>query len=269
MKDLKQIIRKLKSRLKMNEFYNYVLKDIYYNIFSHDLCYQYLFNTINLNRVIEYSYHNYFISSDNIEDVSTNIIERIAGKYLFIRGDEYEIYWFKTFTILNNYHSKQSKLFNSVIQKNPEFKNLINELTQVRLKDYIIDINFIYTLLHPDSVIYKYIKSNSYDKVLDKLVDDIINQGFATKIDLIMKDITTPVDKENHNTYKFIPFDDSLLDIDEACESDMDFNTLYKAFINDVDILSDVYKEEQLSDSFIDDFHLKDYQLYEHVDSAK
>lgn len=95
MKDLKQIVTKLKSRLTIDELYMYVIQDIYFKVFiDHVYCY-YFFITINLKKVIEHVYYNYFITWDNIEDVSMNIIELLLDKHLFIRCDENEPYGIK------------------------------------------------------------------------------------------------------------------------------------------------------------------------------
>ena len=75
MKDLKQIVRKLKSRLTLEELYIYVVLEIYYKVFINYVYFYHVFNTINLKKVVEYVYNNYFVDWDNIKDVSLNIIE--------------------------------------------------------------------------------------------------------------------------------------------------------------------------------------------------
>lgn len=163
--------------------------------------------------------------------------------------------------LLNNYYTKQSKEFNLIIQKNPQFKNLINDLVGVRLKDYIIDINFIYSILHPDSILYEYIKTDFYDVVLDKLVDYMIENGIAKKIESISKDITLPVGLFNYPLNEDLYFEHSIIDM-ESIFDDSDMHLLYCAHIENFDILTDVYCMEQLSDSFVEDFDLMGYQLY-------
>lgn len=252
MKDLKQIVRRLKSRLTLEELYMYVVKDIYYKVFIQDV-YYYHFNTANLKKVVEYAYNNYFISWDNIEDVSMNVIELLIDKYLFIFCDDDEPYWKNEYILLNNYYTKHSGLFNSIAERKPEFRNLIDDLTSVRLKDYIIDINFIYTILHPDSVIYKLVENESYERELDKLFDYVISSGIAKKVDSVVKEITCPIGLFNYPLYEEIYFNNTIIYL-EITFNESDIQLLYDAYIEDFDILNDVYGLEQLTDSFVEDF---------------
>lgn len=250
MKDLKQVVRRLKSRLTPDELYMYVVKDIYYKIFIDHVYYYNFFNTINLKKVIEYVYYNYFICWDNIESVSMNIIELLLDKYLFIRCDENQPYKIKEYMLLNNYHTKQSKEFNSRIENRPQFKNLINDLVEVRLKDYIIDINFIYSILHPNSILYEFIDSDSYDVVLDRLVDYMISIGIAKKIESITKGITLPIGVFNYPFHEEI-YLDRLENWDKLIE-DYNMHLLYCAYFENFDVLTYVYGYEQLSDTFVE-----------------
>lgn len=260
MKDLKQIVRRLKSRLKVEDFYMYVFKDIYFKVFIQEVYYNNFFNTINLKKVIEYVYYNYFITWDNIDDVTMNIMELLLDKYLFIRCDENEPYRIQEYMIINNYYTKQSKLFNSICLKRPQFNSLINDLVQVQLSNYIIDINFIHSLLHPDSILYVFIiKEYSYDVVLDRLVNYLISNKIASRIDSITKWITKPVGIFN------FPFNEKIFFADRAewdTIDNSDIQLVYDTYIEDVDILKCVHGLEQLSNSFVEDLQLKGYLLY-------
>lgn len=260
MKDLKQIVRKLKSRLTLEELYIYVVLEIYYKVFINYVYFYHVFNTINLKKVVEYVYNNYFVDWDNIKDVSLNIIELLVDKHLFIFSDENEPFRIREYIILNNYYTKQSKEFKSFIKKKPKFKNLINDFVQNRLKDYVIDINFIHSILHSDSILYKFIETDCYDGVLDKLVEYMVTHRIATRIESITKGITTSVGIFNFPMYEEIYFLESKHWDTRFHETDIQI--VYDAFKYDVDILYAFFGKNQLSSSYTEDFDLVDYIMY-------
>jgi len=265
MSHLKEIVRKLKNRVPIEEVYMIVLEHIYSKIFLDYIHYYYYFNSINLERVAVYAYNNYFITWDNMRDFKMNIIDILLYDFLFMRSDECPYSTIKPHRVLNNFHTKQSRLFNTIIESKPEYNNFLFDLTEVKLKDFIIDVNYIYTLLHPDSVLYKLINENSYEDVLNKLSDFMIENKIAVRIDkIINKDIILPISIFNYP----IGYDDYSVPIDEEDSvRNLDFiemSMFYSGFIDNWDILNHVYGKTQLRDTYIDDFYVsKNYMEYD------
>ena len=256
MESTRQKIRKYKSRVPLDELYINTIEGIYYKDFIQGAHSYYFFNTINIERVVRYAYNHYFITWDNLKDVITNILEVFEGGFFYIRCDEDPPYRITEYMILNSFHTKQSRLFNTILETKPEHQSLIKELVEVRLRDYIIDVNFTYTILHPGSVLYQYIEKYNYEEVLYKMVEHMIQNKIALKIDrIITKDILLPI---NIFIYPFnIEF--YLEAIDEKIKlydrnHHGDISLIQYAFSEGIDILSQILHEDQLSDTYIDDF---------------
>ena len=256
MESTRQKIRKYKSRVPLDELYINTIEGIYYKDFIQGAHSYYFFNTINIERVVRYAYNHYFITWDNLKDVIINILEVIEGGFFYIRCDEDPPYRITEYMILNSFHTKQSRLFNTILETKPEHQSLIKELVEVRLRDYIIDVNFTYTILHPGSVLYQYIEKYNYEEVLYKMVEHMIQNKIALKIDrIITKDILLPI-----NIFIY-PFDIEfyLEAIDEKIKlydrnHHGDISLIQYAFSEGIDILSQILHEDQLSDTYIDDF---------------
>lgn len=269
MNSITRKIRKYKSRIPLDELYIHIIEEVYYKIFINDIHCYYFFNTINFERVIKYAFNTYFITWENVQDFTVNLVEVLIDKFTFIRCDENEPYRFKEYMILNNFHAKQSRLFNTILESKPEYQNLVRELVEVRLQDYIIDVNFIYTILHPESVLYQYIEEYLYDEVLDKMVDYMIINKIAYKIEnVITNDILLPVSIFNFPLNLDFYLESTISEKDRLLKSNIrnDVSMVLSAFLNGWDILTDIYRKNQFSDSYIDDLLVNDkYMEYDQV----
>jgi len=85
MKNLIPIIRKLKSRMTVEDVYMYVFEDLYYEIFLGEGIHYYNFlNLVNIDKIIPMLYNHYFIDMDNIDRFSANLLDKIVSDFIFI-----------------------------------------------------------------------------------------------------------------------------------------------------------------------------------------
>lgn len=260
MENLRNKIRNYKSRVPLDELYINIIEEIYHKDFVQGSYSYYFLITINIERVVRFAYNNYYIIWDNLKDITDNILEILCGKFIYIRCDENPPYRIKEYMILNSFHTKQSRLFNKVLETKPGYQNLIKGLVEDRLRDCIIDVNFIYTLLHPNSVLYHFIERFSYEEVLNKLEEYMIQNKIALKIEkIITNDIFVPIGLFNYPFYlEFYldSIDEEIRLYDRNHKSDI--SLILYAFQEGIDILSQIFLEEQLSYTFIDDFIVND-----------
>ena len=184
-------LRLIKSRLNYDDFYMYVFENLYYRRYSR-IKYSYILNIKNLDKILKYVYMNYLITYENVDDFTANLFEDINEAFYFSYNKDiyledtffyYKNIEFEEFNefILNQYCIKRSKKYNDLVEKKPEFQNLIIDLEN-EFKDFILNLNFMYSILHPNSIVYKLSDNFSYADVLSKLKNYMIEKGIAIQL---------------------------------------------------------------------------------------
>jgi len=250
MKNLKETVRKLKSRMSFEDVYMYVYEYLYYEIFLGEGIHYYNFlNVVNIDKLIPLLYEHYFIDRDNIDRFSANVLDKIVRDFVLIRSDENEAYNESNVVILNRYYVKQSRKFNSLIESNPEYTNLIKDITK-GLESYLVNTNFMYSLLHPDSILYSFIDKYSYSELIIQMQEYMIDKGIAISLDSYL---TSGYFKDKDIVRKYVT--EELFSVRLYSETDIPNNIMlvHYAFFDEWDIMR-IYNLKQLTDSFIDDF---------------
>ena len=259
MKDLRRIVRKLKSRMTLEDVYMYVFEDLYYEIFlGEGINYNNFLNLVNIDKLIPVLYNHYFIDRNNIDRFSTNLLDKIIKDFIFIRCDENEAYDESNVVLLNRYYTKQSQKFNALVEVNPQLKNLIYDIT-IGLEGYLINTNFMYSILHPDSILYSYIDKYSYKDIVTQMQNYMISNGIAVSLDSYLTGGYFE-DKGIEKQYEA----QELFSIRLKSGADISDNTMlvYDAFMGEWDVMN-VYNSSQLTDTYIDDFTIGEgYRVY-------
>ena len=189
-------LRLIKSRLSYDDFYMYVFENLYYRRYS-GIKYSYILNITNFDKLLYYAYSNYLITYGNVDDFIANLFKDINKAFFFCYNED--IYFENTFLcykniefeefnefILNEYCIKRSKKYNDLVEKKPEFQNLIIDIEN-EFKDFILNLNFIYSILHPDSILFELSNKYPYSEVVIKLKEYMIEKGIAIPINSFNK----------------------------------------------------------------------------------
>ncbi|MDD4990969.1 MAG: hypothetical protein PHR83_01945 [Paludibacter sp.] len=259
MKDLRTIVRRLKGRISIEDIYMYTFEYLYYEIFLGERINYYNFlNLVNIDKLIPVFYHHYFIDRDNVDSFCSNLLDKIIKDFIFIRCDENEAYDESNVVLLNRYYVKQSMKFNALVKLNPEYNNLIYDIT-IGLEGYIINTNFIYSILHTDSILYSFVDRYSYNEVIVQMQDYVIGNGIAVSLDSYL---TGGYFKDNGIIRQYES--QELFSIRFESGSEISDNTMlvYEAFMGEWDALN-IYNSTQLTDTYIDDFNVGEgYRVY-------
>lgn len=202
MKDLRKIVRRLKSRIPYDELLYLVHKyvnSINFNLDHNNyIFYRYHYNTINLVRIVNYCYHNYLITYNNIDDFKINVAEILIYRFFYnSHNNDDGTYALDLYPILENFRSTGLQF--SINEVKIGYDNFIKDLTEVRLKDYIIDVNFIDSQISYYPELFEVLQSHAYEEALELFEDYMVRNKIALKIeDIITKDIVSPISIFNY-----------------------------------------------------------------------
>lgn len=184
-------LRLIKSRLSYDDFYMYVFENLYYRRYS-NIRISYILNITNFDKLLKHAYMNYLLTYENVDDFIANIFNKISEAFYFIYNED--IYLEDTYLyynniefvefydfILNQYSIKNSRNYNDLVERKPEFQNLIVDLEN-EFQDYMLNLDFMYTILHPGSIIYEFAENLSYKDVLFELKNYMIEKGVAIQL---------------------------------------------------------------------------------------
>lgn len=263
MENIRKKIRLIKSRMSYIDVYMYLFEDLYWGKFINKRRYCYhILNVANVDKILKTLYNNKCITYDNIDIFIANLHENIKDWYFFSYCNENYFYdiWFKT--VLNKYYTKQSLAFEELVKSKPEFKNLLTDIEK-ELSDYILDLDFMYSMLHPTTVIYTPADNYTYTEVVLKLKEYMINEGIAIPTSNL---INLNLFKQNESIVRKFEIEDLFSDRINVNSQNLDYWTdaVYNALINDKDI-SDMYHQNKLTDTYIDydimcDNYIVEYQ---------
>lgn len=250
MENIRIKIRLIKSRISYIDVYMYLFEDLYWGKFidKRRYCY-YILNVANIDKILPVLYNNKFITYDNIENFIANFYEYIEEWYYFSYCNENYFYdtWFKT--VLNKYYTKQSLAFEELVKVKPEFKNLLTDIEK-ELSDYILNLDFMYSMLHPASVIYTLADKYTYTDVVPKLKEYMIDEGIAIPINSFLENDLLKPNKSIVREFKKEELFSERIKVNSQ-ELDYWTDAVYAALINDKD-MNDMYSQNKLTNTYID-----------------
>lgn len=253
MNDLKSKIRLIKSRMPYEELYMSVFEDVFWELYiKEERNYYNFLNVVNLDKILLVLYNNNFITYDNVDDFSANFFEMIDERYYFCYSNENGAYNSSNEILLNKYYTKQSLVFNSLVKEKPEFKNLLTDIIK-EFDDYILNLDYLYSILHPTSVIYSLAEEFLYLEVIVKLKEFMIEEGIALPINsLLGNDLLKPNESIDRKLKPVGLFKDRLEEYgDDMYMSEFWSGAVYYALIENRDI-NELYYQNKLTDTYID-----------------
>ena len=260
MKDLKVIVRKLKSRMSYEDVYMSVFEDLYWEIYiKNERNYYNFLNMVNLDKIIPVLYYNYFITYDNINDLSANLFELLNERYYFIYCNENDAYNCTDTILLNKYYTKQSLAFNALMEDKPDFQNLTKDIID-RFNNHILNLDFMNSILHPTSIIFSLAQKYSYTEVVNQLKDYMIEEGIAIPLSSFVE---RNLLKSNKSIVREIKpkglFIDRLKGYEKEEEMHFWSGAIYYALIQNRN-MNELYFRNKLTDTYIDnDIISEDY----------
>ena len=263
MKNLKETVRKIKSRMSIEDVYMSVFEDLYWEIYiKNERNYYNFLNMVNLDKIIPVLYYNYFITYDNINDLSANLFELLNERYYFIYCNENDAYNCTDTILLNKYYTKQSLAFYALVEDKPEFKNLINDLIN-GFDNYILNLDFMNSILHPSSIIYSLAQEYSYTEVINHLNDYMIEEGIALPLSSFFeRDLL----KSNKSIVRELKpkglFIDRLKEYEKVEEMHFWSGAIYYALIENRN-MNEMYYRNKLTDTYIDNDIISEYYIAE------
>ncbi|MEA4983218.1 MAG: hypothetical protein VB066_10940 [Paludibacter sp.] len=245
---------------------------------------------------------NYLLTYENVDDFIANIFNIISEAFYFIYIED--IYLEDTYLyynniefvefydfILNQYSIKNSRNYNDLVERKPEFQNLIVDLEN-EFQDYMLNLDFMYTILHPGSIIYEFAENLSYKDVLFELKNYMIEKGVAiqlssfNRMNLLKKNnsLKRRITPEFLFTDRFKKLSNNELTVSFWCvyvyslmkdglkTDETDYGSFFAGYIDD-DIISEDYKviycvpnnsnmdkdQSDLSDDYIEDDSLDEF----------
>ena len=245
----------LKSRMPYEEMYMSIFEDLYFELYlMRERNYYRFLNLVNLDKILLMLYNNNFITYDNVDDFSANFFEMISEEYYFSYSNENGAFNSSNTILLNKYYSKQSLAFNSLVRNNPEFQNLLTDLT-TEFENYILNLNYMYSIIHPSSVIFNLADEySSYSEVLLKLKEYMIKEGVALPLNsLLGNDLLKPNKSIVRKLKPEELFKDRLKRYFDGDVDIIDFwcGAVYYALIENRDI-NELYHQNKLTDTYID-----------------
>jgi hypothetical protein len=263
MNDLKSKIRLIKSRMLYEELYMSVFEDLYFELYIKERRNYYNFlNVVNLDKILLVLYNNNFITYDNVDAFSANCLEMINEDYYFIYSNENGAYNCSNEILLNKYYTKQSLAFNSLVENKPEYKNLLTDIIKV-FDTYVLNLDFMYSILHPSSVIYGLSEEFSYSEVIIKLKEYMIEEGIALPINSLMgNDLLKPNESIDRKLKPEELFKDRLKSYRDGDKNIIDFwcGAVYYALIENRDI-NELYYQNKLTDTYIDNDIIEEHYI--------
>ncbi|MDD4990967.1 MAG: hypothetical protein PHR83_01935 [Paludibacter sp.] len=264
MNDLKSKIRLIKSRMPYEELYMSVFEDVFWELYIKERRNYYNFlNVVNLDKILLVLYNNHFITYDNVDDFSANFFEMIDERYYLCYSNENGAYNCSNEILLNKYYTKQSLAFNSLVSNKPEYKNLLTDIIKV-FDNYILNLDYMYSILHPTSVIYSLAEEFSYSEVIVKLKEYMIEEGIALPINSFLdNDLLKPNKSIDRKLKPVGLFKDRLAEYgDDMDLSEFWSGAVYYALIENRDI-NQMYYQSKLTDTYIDNDIMKEHYIAE------
>jgi len=244
----------LKSKMLYEELYMSVFEDLYFELYIKERRNYYNFlNVVNLDKILPVLYNNYFITYENVDDFSANFFEMIDERYYFIYSNENGAYNCSNEILLNKYYTKQSLAFNTLVENKPEYKNLLTDIIK-EFDDYILNLDFLYSILHPTSVIYSLSDKYSYSEVIVKLKEYMMEEDIALPINSFLGNDLLKSNKSIDRKLKPEElFKDRLKSFIDGDKDIMDFwcGAVYYALIESRD-MNELYYQNKLTDTYID-----------------
>lgn len=250
MNDLVSKVRKIKSRMSIEDVYMSVFEDLYWEIYiKNERNYYNFLNMVNLDKIIPVLYYNYFITYENIDDLSANLFELLNELYYFIYCNENDAYNCTDTILLNKYYTKQSLAFNELVVVKPEYENLINDIID-RFDNYILNLDFMNSILHPTSVIYRLAQEYSYTEVVNHLKDYMIEESIALPISSFLEKNLL---KSNKSIVRELKPKGLFIDRFKEYEKEMEFwsGAIYYALIENRN-MNEMYYRDKFTDTYID-----------------
>lgn len=243
--------------------YMHVFEDLYYELYLYkQRNYYNILNVVNLSKILPVLFNNKSITLDNINDFSANFYEHIKENYYFAFCNEESAYNSSYEIVLNKYYSKQSHAFDELVITKPEFKNLLTDIEK-ELSDYILDLNYMYSILHPASVIYTLADKYSYSEVIERLKNYMIEEGIALHTSNFLK---LDFLKENKSIIRRVKPEGQFIDRLKLHGEKLYFwvGAVYYALIENRD-MNEMYYRNKLTNTFIDndiygDYHIAEFQ---------
>lgn len=253
----------LKSKMLYEELYMSVFEDLYFEVYiKRERNYYNFLNVVNLDKILPILYNNYFITYENVDDFSANFFEMINEDYYFCYSNENGAYNSSNEILLNKYYTKQSLVFNSLVSNKLEFQNLLTDIIK-EFDNYVLNLDFMYSILHPSSVIYGLAEEFSYSEVLLKLKEYMIEEGIALPINsLLGNDLLKPNNSIVRELKPVELFKDRLKSYIDGDKNIMDFwcGAVYSALIESRDINA-MYYQNKLTDTYIDNDIIEEHYI--------